>query len=233
MAGGGNIKSNPTKSRKRVEAETSASVASLVRARDGSAFARCEECNKDVPAALIGMHSCSLDAKIKMNLEAQVVENPTEVKKRSLDRNNGEPGEPKPKRTKKEKGAAKDPNKPKRPLTAYFIFMADFRKEYKEANPDCKEPKKVAKDAGEKWKSMSEEEKKPYIEKAAQLKADFAKGSGSSNADDENREADNSGDDDNTEDAKEEDTEDSKEEDAEDSKKEDAEAEAEDESGQE
>ncbi|CAN1325384.1 High mobility group B protein 7 [Linum perenne] len=188
MAGGGNIKSNPTKSRKRVEAETSASVASLVRARDGSAFARCEECNKDVPAALIGMHSCSLDAKIKMNLEAQVVENPTEVKKRSLDRNNGEPGEPKPKRTKKEKGAAKDPNKPKRPLTAYFIFMlvfvcihrfimlsvwvcvwtvgatslslavlclpyinlvilvfyrADFRKEYKEANPDCKEPKKV------------------------------------------------------------------------------------------
>ncbi|CAN1325382.1 High mobility group B protein 7 [Linum perenne] len=155
MAGGGNIKSNPTKSRKRVEAETSASVASLVRARDGSAFARCEECNKDVPAALIGMHSCSLDAKIKMNLEAQVVENPTEVKK-----------------------------------------TADFRKEYKEANPDCKEPKKVAKDAGEKWKSMSEEEKKPYIEKAAQLKADFAKGSGSSNADDENREADNSGDDD-------------------------------------
>lgn len=27
-----------------------------------------EECKKDVPVALIGFHSCSLDAKIKMNL---------------------------------------------------------------------------------------------------------------------------------------------------------------------
>jgi hypothetical protein len=27
-----------------------------------------EECKKDVPVALISFHSCSLDAKIKMNL---------------------------------------------------------------------------------------------------------------------------------------------------------------------
>jgi hypothetical protein len=29
---------------------------------------RSEECKKDVPVALINMHSCTLDAKIKLNL---------------------------------------------------------------------------------------------------------------------------------------------------------------------
>ncbi|CAN0888205.1 High mobility group B protein 7 [Linum grandiflorum] len=255
MAGGGGSKksSNPTKARKRVEAENTASAASLVRARDGSAFARCvllmelimhiwcswkflsEVCTKDVPAALISMHNCSLDAKIKMNLEAQVVENPTEVKKttkkNASEKNSGETGEPKPKRAKKEKG---DPNKPKRPPTAYFIFMADFRKEYKEANPDCKEAKQVVKDAGAKWSSMTEEEKKPYNEKAAQLKADFAKGMDAetketNSGDDEN--ADESNKDEADESNKEDADEESNKEDAEDSKKEDPKAESEDVSG--
>ncbi|KAL3651211.1 hypothetical protein CASFOL_004213 [Castilleja foliolosa] len=31
-------------------------------------LAKCDECNKDVPVALITFHNCSLDAKIKMNL---------------------------------------------------------------------------------------------------------------------------------------------------------------------
>ncbi|CAI0444154.1 unnamed protein product [Linum tenue] len=139
MAGNGSVKANPTKARKRVEADNGASGTSMVRARNGSAFTRCEECKKDVAVALIGMHSCSLDAKIKMNLEAQVVENPAEVKP-----------------------------------------TGDFRKTYKEANPDSKDVKKVAKEAGEKWKSMTDEEKKPYLEKAAQLKADHGKTSGNS-----------------------------------------------------
>ncbi|KAL4597268.1 hypothetical protein ACB092_12G222300 [Castanea dentata] len=64
MAGGG------VKGRKRVEAssEDATSTTSLLRARDSNAFARCEECKKDVPVALISMHSCSLDARIKLNL---------------------------------------------------------------------------------------------------------------------------------------------------------------------
>lgn len=74
--------------------------------------------------------------------------------------------EPKAKKEKK----AKDPNAPKRPPTAFFLFLYDlslllsplhkyenfvdnifmliisrddFRKEYKEANPDCKSVKEV------------------------------------------------------------------------------------------
>ncbi|XWS39622.1 hypothetical protein CRYUN_Cryun18bG0070900 [Craigia yunnanensis] len=173
MAGGS--KSNPPKPRKRVDAaSTAAPTASLVRAKDGSAFAKCEECNKVVPVALISMHSCSLEAKIKMNLESQVIEMPTEVRKKPAERKKPSSTEPNPKKLKKLK-KGKDPNAPKRPPTAFFLFMDDFRKSYKEANPDAKGVTGVAKEGGEKWRSMSEEEKKPYFEKAAELKAEYEK----------------------------------------------------------
>ncbi|KAM0960907.1 hypothetical protein FF1_020380 [Malus domestica] len=73
------------------------------------------------------------------------------------------------KRAKKDK----DPNAPKRPLTAFFLFLDDFRKSYKEANPDSKGVKMVTKEGGEKWKSMIDEEKKPYVDKAAELKQEY------------------------------------------------------------
>ncbi|KAK4756127.1 hypothetical protein SAY87_009884 [Trapa incisa] len=173
MAGGAS-RSNAPKARKRVEADTSI-PSSLVRAKDGSAFAKCEECNKDVPVALISFHSCSLDAKIKMNLESQVVDNPAETKKKPAERK--KTLEPKAKKAKTEKKLkkAKDPNQPKRPPTAFFLFMDDFRKLYKEENPDSKGVKEVAKQGGERWKSMTDEEKKPYLDKAAELKAEHGK----------------------------------------------------------
>ncbi|KAL9453210.1 hypothetical protein AB3S75_008915 [Citrus x aurantiifolia] len=167
-------KSNAPKPRKRVDAQSaSTSSATLMRGRDGSAFARCEECNKNVPVALISMHSCSLDAKIKMNLEAQVVEKPAEInKKKPAERKKPTSTEPRAKRLRKKDS---DSNKPKRPPTAFFLFMDDFRKEYKEAHPDSKGVTGVAKEAGEKWKNMTDEEKKPYLDKAAELKADYSK----------------------------------------------------------
>lgn len=170
------MKSNPTRARKRVEAATEESTGPcLVRGKDGSAFARCEGCQKDVPVALISFHSCSLDAKIKTNLEAQVVEKPTQVNKTDR-KKSATLSEPNSKRAKTEKvKKSKDPNAPKRPLTAFFLFMDDFRKAYKEANPDSKGVKMVAKEAGEKWKLMTDEEKKPYTDKAAELKAEFNK----------------------------------------------------------
>lgn len=179
------MKSNPTKARKRVEASQESTAPSLVRAKDGSAFARCEECNKDVPVALISFHCCSLDAKIKMNLEAQVVETPGEPNK-PTEKKKSSSTESKPKKAKVEKkgNKGKDPNKPKRPPTAFFIFMDDFRKEYKEAHPDSKDVKAVAKEGGEKWKSMSDEEKKRYQDKAAELKAEYQKALEADNAED-------------------------------------------------
>ncbi|WZZ04413.1 hypothetical protein YC2023_090334 [Brassica napus] len=40
--------------------------------------------------------------------------------------------------TKASKAAAKDPNKPKRPASAFFVFMEDFRQTYKKEHPDNK-----------------------------------------------------------------------------------------------
>ncbi|RVX16316.1 High mobility group B protein 7 [Vitis vinifera] len=133
-----------------------------------------EECKKDVPVVLIDMHSCSLEAKIKLNLEAQVVEKVTDVKKKPAEKKNATTTEPKPKKSRRLR-KVKDPNMPKRPPTAFFLFMDDFRKEYKESNPDSKNVSVVAKEGGEKWKSMTDEEKKPYVDKAAELKAEYDK----------------------------------------------------------
>ncbi|XP_031495967.1 high mobility group B protein 7-like [Nymphaea colorata] len=163
---------NPPRPRKRVDAEA---TPTLKRAKDGSAFSRCESCNKDVPVVLIDMHSCTLDATIKMKFESQIEErpavskNPLERKKKTV---SSEKKESKRKRSSKER----DPNMPKRPPTAFFVFMDEFRKKYKEENPeDAKSVAKVAKEGGEKWKSMTTEEKKQYIDKAAELKAEYEK----------------------------------------------------------
>ncbi|WP_353804821.1 HMG-box domain-containing protein, partial [Acinetobacter baumannii] len=72
----------------------------------------------------------------------------------------------KPRKTK----ADKDPNKPKRPPSAFFVFMEEFRKSFKEKNPNNKSVSVVGKAAGDKWKSLSEAEKAPYVAKAAKFK---------------------------------------------------------------
>ncbi|KAK9691469.1 hypothetical protein RND81_09G198700 [Saponaria officinalis] len=169
---------NPPKSRKRVEADTpsSSSSLSLKRAKDGSAFTRCEECKSSVAVALIDMHDCSLDAKIKMSLDATVVEKPAEVKKKAAPRKKSASSEGASEtKTKRKLTKVKDPNMPKRPLTAYFLFLEDFRKTYKEEHPDSKGVKELAKEAGLKWKAMTDEEKKQYVDKAAELKAEHEK----------------------------------------------------------
>jgi len=57
------------------------------------------------------------------------------------------------------KGKTVDPNKPKRPPTAYFLFLADFR--IRMAGKGV-EHKDLLKMAGEEWRGMSGEDKKPY-----------------------------------------------------------------------
>ncbi|CAG7900757.1 unnamed protein product [Brassica rapa] len=78
-------------------------------------------------------------------------------------------------RGRKKKTATKDPNKPKRPPSAFFVFLDDFRREFKEANPNNKSVAAVGKAAGAKWKSMSEEEKAPYATKAETRKSEYNK----------------------------------------------------------
>jgi len=76
--------------------------------------------------------------------------------------------------TKKGK-ATKDPNKPKRPASAFFVFMEEFRKQFNKDHPDNKSVSAVGKAAGAKWKSLSDAEKAPFVAKAEKRKVDYEK----------------------------------------------------------
>jgi len=75
----------------------------------------------------------------------------------------------------KRKKDAAAAGKPKRPPSAFFVFMSEFRQEYNAENPNNKSVANVSKAAGEKWRAMSDEDKAPYVEKAGQKKQDYEK----------------------------------------------------------
>lgn len=68
----------------------------------------------------------------------------------------------------------KDPNAPKRPPSAFFLFCADFRSKVKGENPGLTIGD-TAKKLGEMWNSSSAENKQPYEKKAAKLKEKYDK----------------------------------------------------------
>merc|ERR1711963_242027 len=68
------------------------------------------------------------------------------------------------------KGKKVDPNKPKRPMTAYFIFLGDFRQKMKDRGVDHKE---ILRLAGEEWRNMSAEHKKPYEKRSVEAGKEY------------------------------------------------------------
>ncbi|OGE48135.1 hypothetical protein PENARI_c032G07073 [Penicillium arizonense] len=60
----------------------------------------------------------------------------------------------------------KDPNAPKRGLSAYMFFANDNRDKVREENPGISFGQ-VGKQLGDKWKALSTTERKPYDDKAA------------------------------------------------------------------
>ena len=74
----------------------------------------------------------------------------------------------------------RDPNLPKRPKNAYMLFSDSIREEVKAeliaAAPDGKiRVSDIAKETGERWKSMPETEKQPFVDANAEAKADYEK----------------------------------------------------------
>jgi len=59
----------------------------------------------------------------------------------------------------------KDPNAPKRGLSAYMFFANEQRENVREENPGISFGQ-VGKVLGERWKSLSESQRGPYEEKA-------------------------------------------------------------------
>ncbi|XP_039851693.1 high mobility group B protein 14-like isoform X2 [Panicum virgatum] len=88
------------------------------------------------------------------------------------------PGSPKrrPRPKPKPKPAGKgDPRAPKKPPTAFFYFMEDFRKTYQQENPSVKLMQEIGKACGEKWNTMAFEEKVKYYDIATEKRAEFEK----------------------------------------------------------
>jgi len=71
-------------------------------------------------------------------------------------------------KAKKKQLNIKDKNRPKKPLSAYFRFLAVFRKEH----PDLKLTQH-SKQGGAKWKTLSDEDKKQYTDAANEGKAAY------------------------------------------------------------
>ncbi|KAK7359637.1 hypothetical protein VNO77_01599 [Canavalia gladiata] len=79
----------------------------------------------------------------------------------------------KPKAKQKKNKQKIDAKKPKKPPTAFFYFLEDFRKEFQEQNPDVKSMRDIGKACGEKWKTMTYEEKVQYYDIATEKRAEF------------------------------------------------------------
>ncbi|XP_031136447.1 high mobility group protein B1a [Sander lucioperca] len=68
----------------------------------------------------------------------------------------------------------KDPNAPKRPPSAFFIFCSEFRPKVKGETPGLSIGD-VAKRLGEMWNGTALEDKQPFEKKAAKLKEKYEK----------------------------------------------------------
>lgn len=110
------------------------------------------------------------DAKVKKTSEVKDAKDAKKRQQLTVKEQNA-----KKRQARKERKAKKDPNKPKRAPTAFFIYLEDFRKLYKEQHPEVKGVAAVGKACGDKWKEMSEQEKAPYVAKAARKRAEYEK----------------------------------------------------------
>merc|ERR1719474_2113992 len=68
----------------------------------------------------------------------------------------------------------KDPNAPKRSLSAYMIFVNDTRPQYVKDNPDLAVTE-VLSGLGKLWADVSSSDKDAYAKKAAKLKEKYSK----------------------------------------------------------
>ncbi|CAJ1456089.1 unnamed protein product [Effrenium voratum] len=78
---------------------------------------------------------------------------------------------------KKKRGAKKqrDPNMPKRPLSAYILFMMENRSKFVKSLPADAKATEVMKEAGKRWRALTAATKQKYDREAANLKKEYVK----------------------------------------------------------
>jgi hypothetical protein len=67
----------------------------------------------------------------------------------------------------------KDPDAPKRPMSAFLDYSKTFRSQVILNNPDVKDNKEISKILGAMWRNASDAEKKPFVEKELRERAIF------------------------------------------------------------
>jgi len=82
----------------------------------------------------------------------------------------------------------KDPNAPKRGLSAYMFFANEQRDNVREENPGISFGQ-VGKVLGERWKALNEKQRGPYEESAAKDKKRYEEEKANYNADAEEEES--------------------------------------------
>ena len=68
----------------------------------------------------------------------------------------------------REKKPVRDPDEPRRPLTSFMLFQGEKKDELKLELPALN-PRDVSRELGRRWGLLEEEEKRVYVERAAQL----------------------------------------------------------------
>ena len=69
----------------------------------------------------------------------------------------------------------KDPNAPKRPLTAFFLYAADHRAKVREELGEGCTVGDISKKIGKQWAEIDDSEKQKYQDQAAKNKAQYEK----------------------------------------------------------
>ena len=69
---------------------------------------------------------------------------------------------------------AKDPNAPKRPLSAYFLFLQNARASIVAAMPAGSKVQDIARAGGERWAALSADERRPFEDAAKAAKEKYA-----------------------------------------------------------
>ena len=62
---------------------------------------------------------------------------------------------------------------PKRPLSAFFLFMQETRPVVKERMPNAS-VQEISKEMGAIWRNMTDDEKRPFVDKNQEGKAKYA-----------------------------------------------------------
>ena len=74
--------------------------------------------------------------------------------------------------SKNNKKKDKDPNKPKKPLSAYMFFASNYRNEVKKANPEATLGE-ISKMLGGIWQELESDDKLPFEKQAENAKVEY------------------------------------------------------------